>query len=115
VARTAASFAAFRSCPRFRVHVLAADQLALAQKFAVRGGDKFDRDAVGDLPVIDGCVAWFECDNREQYDEGDHVILIGRVTAFASTGGTPLVFHDGRYMTEIVEKLLPAGLRDSRT
>src|SRR5258706_6093263 len=109
VARTAASFAAFRSCRGFRVHVLAADQLALAQKFAVRGGDKFDRSPVGDLPIIDGGVAWFECDNREQYDEGDHVILIGRVTAFGSTGSTPLVFHDGRYMTEIVEKLLPAG------
>jgi flavin reductase (DIM6/NTAB) family NADH-FMN oxidoreductase RutF len=48
-------------------------------------------------------VAWFECGNRAQYDEGDHTILVGRVEAYVCTGGAPLVFHDSRYVTELRE------------
>jgi flavin reductase (DIM6/NTAB) family NADH-FMN oxidoreductase RutF len=118
VALQAASIEVFRRCPRYLIHVLAADQLELARRFATRSADRFG-PASGTawqangakLPKLDGCVAWFECTNRSQYDEGDHVILVGQVEAFAVNGGTPLVFHDGRYITDFSETPLPKALQ----
>ena len=114
VSRHAVSFAAFRSCSRYLVHVLAADQLALAQRFATRGADKFgDTEwAPGphQLPLLAGSVAWFECSSRSQYDEGDHVILVGRVDAYGAGGGSPLIFHGSRYVTDLSEAPLPRQL-----
>jgi flavin reductase (DIM6/NTAB) family NADH-FMN oxidoreductase RutF len=109
LAHKAASVDAFRDCARYLVHVLAADQVDLARRFAARGADRFA--GVGWQPTDSGLpqlvppgVAWFECGNRAQYDEGDHVILVGRVEAFVCIGGTPLVFHDSRYVAEITEQ-----------
>ena len=117
VSMRAASLDIFRACPRYLIHVLAADQLELAKRFATRGADRFGAGATAwqangsGLPRLDNCVAWFECSNRSQYDEGDHVVLVGRVDAFAVNGGTPLVFHDGRYITDFSETPLPKALQ----
>ncbi len=114
VSRQAATFDAFRRCSRYLVHVLAGDQLALAQRFATRGADKFGDTAwqpgPSGLPLIEGSVAWFDCSNRSQYDEGDHVILVGRVESFGASGGVPLIFHASRYVTDLSEAPLPHGL-----
>lgn len=114
LARSASSFEAFRAARRFRVHVLAADQLEIARRFATRGADKF---AVGDWthapeapPQLAGCVAWFECATRSQHDEGDHVIFVGRIEAMGAPGGTPLIFHDSRYVTDLSEAPLPKSM-----
>jgi flavin reductase (DIM6/NTAB) family NADH-FMN oxidoreductase RutF len=123
LSRSAQSFEAFRQCPRYRIHVLAADQLDLARRFATRGADKFDgapwhwtdappAAAADDrLPALtQGHVAWFECVHHNLHAEGDHMILVGRVTAYQHAGGAPLIFHDSRYITELTEALLPRGL-----
>jgi flavin reductase (DIM6/NTAB) family NADH-FMN oxidoreductase RutF len=111
----ATAFDAFRHCERFLVNVLSAGQLDLAQRFATRGKDKFAatqwRPTEIGLPRLDGCVAWFECASRSQYEEGDHVILVGRVESFETAPGVPLIFHDGRYLTDLSEAPLPAALR----
>ncbi len=114
VSREAASFDAFRRGSRYLVHVLAGDQLALAQRFATRGADKFGetnwQPGPHGLPLLAGGVAWFECSNRSQYDEGDHVILVGRVESFGANGGSPLIFHASRYVTDLSEAPLPRQL-----
>jgi flavin reductase (DIM6/NTAB) family NADH-FMN oxidoreductase RutF len=52
--------------------------------------------------VLDGAAAVFECANRSQYEEGDHVIFVGEVEACsAQPGAQPLIFHGGRYFTEL--------------
>src|SRR5215470_12379909 len=94
LAHKAQSLDAFRNCERYLVHVLAVNQLAVASVFATRGADKFGTtkwapNASG-LPLLEGCIAWFECGNRRQYDEGDHLILVGRIEEFAILGGAPL-------------------------
>jgi flavin reductase (DIM6/NTAB) family NADH-FMN oxidoreductase RutF len=109
------SLDAFRACGRYLIHVLAVNQLDVAKVFATRGADKFGNthwhpNAAG-LPLIEGCVAWFECGNRRQYDEGDHIILVGRIDEFAIAGGAPLIFHDSRYMRRVEEAPLPRALR----
>jgi flavin reductase (DIM6/NTAB) family NADH-FMN oxidoreductase RutF len=118
VSARAASLDVFRSCERYLVHVLAADQLDLARRFATRGANRFGPSSGtawlpngARLPRLEGCVAWFECSHRSQHEEGDHVVLVGRVDAFAVDGGTPLVFHDGRYIRDFSETPLPKALQ----
>lgn len=120
VSLRAASLDVFRGSPRYLVHVLAADQLDLAQRFATRAADRFGSTSGtawstngSSLPHLAGCVAWFECINRSQHEEGDHIILVGHVEAFAVNGGTPLVFHDGRYITDFAEVPLPKALQQA--
>jgi 3-hydroxy-9,10-secoandrosta-1,3,5(10)-triene-9,17-dione monooxygenase reductase component len=115
LAHKAQSLDAFRNCERYLVHVLAVNQLEVASVFATRGADKFGAtrwqpNAAG-LPLLEGCVAWFVCGNRRQYDEGDHVILVGRIDEFAILGGAPLIFHDSRYVRHLEEAPLPRALR----
>lgn len=115
LAHKAQSHAIFRSCERYLVHVLGVGQLDVARVFATRGADKFGtthwQPNEAGLPLLDGCVAWFECGNRRQYDEGDHAILVGRIEAFAILGGAPLIFHDSRYVRRVEEAPLPRALR----
>jgi flavin reductase (DIM6/NTAB) family NADH-FMN oxidoreductase RutF len=114
LARSASSFEAFRAARGFRVHVLAADQFEIAQRFATRGADKFALGHWSHLPEaapqLAGCVAWFECATRSQHDEGDHVILVGRIESMGAPGGTPLIFHDSRYVTDLSEAPLPKAM-----
>lgn len=113
------SFDTFRTCERYLIHVLAVDQLDVAGTFATRGADKFAatrwRPNESGLPQLDQCVAWFECGNRSQYPEGDHLILVGRIEAFAVSGGAPLIFHDSRYVRHLEEAPLPRALRSPWT
>jgi flavin reductase (DIM6/NTAB) family NADH-FMN oxidoreductase RutF len=119
IALTAQSYEVFRTCQSYLIHVLAVDQLEVAAAFATRGADKFGatrwRSNDSGLPLLEGCVAWFECGNRSQYPEGDHVILVGRVEAFAIGGGAPLIFHDSRYVRHLEEAPLPRALRSPWT
>ena len=53
-------------------------------------------------PILEGAVAVFECFNRSRYEEGDHVIFVGEVERCERrTGAQPLIFHGGRYFTEL--------------
>jgi flavin reductase (DIM6/NTAB) family NADH-FMN oxidoreductase RutF len=109
------SLAAFESCSHYAINVLAADQLEVARRFATRGADRFGpadwHDGPHGVPLIAGCVARLVARNRSRYPEGDHVILVGEVEHFEADGGTPLVFHDGRYIASAVEEPLPPALR----
>jgi len=113
--RDAASFDAFRLSERHLINVLAAEQLDIAKRFATRGGDKFagvqwSATDTG-LPRLAGCTAWFECAIRSRYEEGDHLILVGRIDSFEVVRGKPLIFHDSRFIAELTEAPLPRGLR----
>jgi flavin reductase (DIM6/NTAB) family NADH-FMN oxidoreductase RutF len=115
LARKAASLPAFRASARYAVNMLAADQLDTAKRFATRGAERFGAipwaAGTDDVPIIDGCVAWLIASNRSQYDEGDHVILVGEVIEFGAPGGEPLIFHDGRYIASATEEPLPRELQ----
>jgi len=101
LANSSASLEAFRKAEHWAVHVLATDQEALSARFATRGIDKFaglevDTGA-GDVPLLRGCMARFQCRTAFQYEGGDHLIFVGEVLAFDRTESAPLVFHGGRY------------------
>jgi flavin reductase (DIM6/NTAB) family NADH-FMN oxidoreductase RutF len=101
----AGSLGAFSKGSHYAINVLAADQKALAERFALKGGDRFDgvafTEGIGGAPLFDGAAATFECFNRSRYEEGDHVIFVGEVERCGHRrGASPLLFHGGRFYTE---------------
>lgn len=93
--------AAFMAAEHFAVHILASDQEQVSNQFAKRGVDRFAGLAVerghGEVPLLAGCSARFECRTSYRHDGGDHIIFVGEVVAFDSFGRAPLVFHGGNY------------------
>src|SRR5882672_787909 len=76
LANNSMSLDAFRAAPNWAVHVLAADQEELSGRFAKRGIDKFaglelDTGA-GNIPLLRGCSARFQCRTAFQQEGGDH-------------------------------------------
>jgi flavin reductase (DIM6/NTAB) family NADH-FMN oxidoreductase RutF len=100
--RRAGSLSTFLACTHFAVNVLAHDQRELAKRFASSVGNRFTgvplRIGTSGTPLLEGCVAWFECVRREEHHAGDHVIFIGEVMHCEHGRGMPLLFHAGRYM-----------------
>jgi flavin reductase (DIM6/NTAB) family NADH-FMN oxidoreductase RutF len=102
----ALSMPAFARGSHYAIHILAAEQLELARRFATPGIDRFAglafEQGSGGVPLIPGCAALFECANRSQYEEGDHVIFVGEVErSHHRAGAQPLIFHGGRYYAEL--------------
>ncbi|MGX9350076.1 flavin reductase family protein [Shimia sp. W99] len=85
----------FAAATRFAIHVMRDDQKALALEFA-RRGDAFDQtkwhSGAHDVPLIDSCLARFECRTQAVHDGGDHAIVVGEVTHVTLNDGAPLVF-----------------------
>ena len=105
LAQAAASLAVFSTGSHYAIHVLAADQHALAERFALKGADRWAgvefTPGISGIPLLDGAAATFECFNRSRYEEGDHVIFVGEVErCHHRAGASPLLFHGGRYYTE---------------
>jgi flavin reductase (DIM6/NTAB) family NADH-FMN oxidoreductase RutF len=106
LARVAGSMPTFERGSHYAVNILAADQHRLAERFSGKSMNRFAgvafREGAGGAPVLEGSAAVFECFNRSQYEEGDHVIFVGEVEHCSRReGATPLIFHGGRYFTEL--------------
>ncbi len=97
----AQSLPAFSGNTHYVINVLAADQVALAERFARRVANRFEGVEYAlshtGLPILKGAVAWFECHNRSRYPEGDHVIFVGEVERCAAQAQAALLFHNGRF------------------
>lgn len=102
-ARTSSSWPRIRTGGRFCVNVLGADQRRLCETFARRGVDKFAgvpwRPGVTGAPVLDGVLAWIDCELEAEHEGGDHTIAVGRVRALevANEDAAPLLFYRGGY------------------
>lgn len=99
-ARCSRRFDAFAETRHFAIHVLGDDQEELGRRFS-RAGHDFEgldwSEGAGGTPLIEGCLARFECDLAAQHEGGDHMIVVGRVTAAEYRDGAPLLFSSGRY------------------
>ncbi len=105
LARAAGSMAVFSAGSHYAINVLAADQQALAQRFAAKDVDRWAgvtwTAGVAGAPLLDGAAASFECFNRSRYEEGDHVIFVGEVERCTHRAdASPLLFHGGRFYAE---------------
>ncbi|POX57185.1 monooxygenase [Streptomyces sp. Ru71] len=88
-AHTSTTWPRIRRFGRFAVNVLAADQEELCRRFAVTGGDKFAgtawRPGGNGAPLLEGALAWIECDLHATLPGGDHTVALGRVTSLTAT------------------------------
>lgn len=91
----------FRQALYFSVNVLETHQMPLAKRFSQKNIDRFDgvkwHPGLHDVPLIDGAVAWFECETRAVNEFGDHVLFVGEVLRCARVDGSPLLFRKGEY------------------
>jgi flavin reductase (DIM6/NTAB) family NADH-FMN oxidoreductase RutF len=100
----ASSLPHFQAAKRYVVHVLSAQQLGLAKRFA-RGPQAERFRGVQTTLAPNGtlmldepdCSAWFECYNLDQVQAGDHIIFIGQVERCRRGFGQPLVYHAGDF------------------
>jgi 3-hydroxy-9,10-secoandrosta-1,3,5(10)-triene-9,17-dione monooxygenase reductase component len=101
-AQSSSSWPRIREAGRFCVNILGEDQESICRQFASSGADKFAgvgwKHTAGGAPLLDGVLAWLDCEIVEVLGEGDHDVAIGRVTDLAvGHEGRPLVFYRGGY------------------
>ncbi len=101
-AKSSSRHAAFAAAEHFAIHVLDASQQEVCKQFTRDGLDftglEVDQRPNG-TPVIQGCLAQFECTRFAAHDAGDHTIILGKVDAAAARDGAPLIFSAGRLGT----------------
>jgi flavin reductase (DIM6/NTAB) family NADH-FMN oxidoreductase RutF/DNA-binding IclR family transcriptional regulator len=100
--RSSSSWPKIRPSGSFCVNILGADQEDVCRAFAQRGGDKFAQlswqPGPTGSPILDGVLAWIDCDLGDIYEAGDHFIVLGEVRALdIGTPALPLIFFQGGY------------------
>jgi flavin reductase (DIM6/NTAB) family NADH-FMN oxidoreductase RutF len=105
VGHASSSHAPLREARRFAASLLAGDQAALAQHFARSGvppialweGVELRESALGE-PLLEGALAWLECQVVSEHEAGDHTLFVGEVLSI-ETGrdGAGLVYLGGKY------------------
>jgi flavin reductase ActVB len=86
---------ALESCERFGVHLLRADELELARRFASRADDKFADIEWGfdeDVPELAGTLAYLRCTRSASFPHHDHTVLIGDIEHGRLHEGAPLLY-----------------------
>ncbi len=85
----------------FNLSVLERGQEFLAERFSGRAPlvDPSWREVPyrlgsNGLPIVEGCVAWFECRLQRLYEAGDHDIALGEVIDAGRGAGEPLILWD---------------------
>lgn len=100
VAKSSARCHLFESASHFAVNVLARDQEDVAMAFA-KEATAFDNHPWNpgdfDSPVLEGCVAGFECRMHACYAGGDHTIILGEILQATLYDRDPLLFHGGGF------------------
>jgi 3-hydroxy-9,10-secoandrosta-1,3,5(10)-triene-9,17-dione monooxygenase reductase component len=85
------------------VNVFCSDQLGMCNSFFDKSKDPFDaidwRAGVTGSPIIEGALAYIDCEIDVAYDGGDHYIVVGRVVdmAVSRNDAGPLLFFRGGY------------------
>lgn len=98
----------FEKSSHFAINILAEAQEDISNLFASYKGDRFAKidwsaDADGS-PIIDGVTTSFSCSNYQQIDAGDHIILIGKINQFSSTGNEGLGYSNQGYFSLGLER-----------
>lgn len=96
------SLDAFQNCEYFAVNILSDQQIAMSNRFAGRGQDKFSGvdyiDGAGECPLLPEALAQLQCKNWNIYEGGDHLIMVGEVIDYKiADNARPLVFSQGSY------------------
>jgi len=94
---------------RFGVNILAKDQRAISEYYALPIPDHTEAEKVGahfertthGTPVLLDALAYLECRLHAAQDAGDHTIFIAEVEEVVVRNDNPLLYFQGRY-TDVV-------------
>jgi flavin reductase (DIM6/NTAB) family NADH-FMN oxidoreductase RutF len=93
--------AAFETASRFAVNFLTAEQESIARRFAEKVDDRFEglgyQRGITGAVLLDGILAYVECELECRYPGGDHTIFVGRVVAADAYDARPLLYYRGGY------------------
>lgn len=107
LAKTSRNYATFAAGRGFAVNILSERQKDVSNTFARPVEDRFAvvgwRPGPHGSPVLDDVAAWFDCATERAIEAGDHVVLVGRVEAFANAGLNGLGYARGSYFTAGLE------------
>ena len=88
--------ATFDKSRHFTVNFLSAGQQALAGRFAEQGSPDYSDvptvPGTRSIPLLEGCMAYLECDLNARYAAGDHHIYVCRVRETLLRQEAPLVY-----------------------
>jgi flavin reductase (DIM6/NTAB) family NADH-FMN oxidoreductase RutF len=102
-ARTSSTWPLLREAGRFTVNILPSEHQHLAAQFARSGADKFagvdhSPSPLGN-PVLERALGWVDCELHQEYDGGDHTIVVAAVRALsARADAEPLLVYRGSYV-----------------
>lgn len=101
-AKTSSSWPRIRAAGAFCVNILGEEQEDVCRRFASKDEDKFAglgwRSTALGSPLLDGVLAWIDCEIESVTEAGDHECVIGRVHELeVGHDGAPLVFFRGGY------------------
>ena len=98
--KTSKRYPAFAKAGHYAVHILAADQKELCDTVSKNGFALADMDHnVNEhgVPLLDSCLARFECRSWSVQDAGDHALLLGEVQRAGLRSGDALAFFGGKF------------------
>jgi len=106
IGRRAETHRAIVGSHAFAVSVLADDQQALAECFALpttaskltRFCDAEWHEAETGSPILEGAIAYFDCRITDRHEGGDHTIFVGEIVAAGyREDAAPLLWFGSRY------------------
>lgn len=101
--RNSNRFTFFTEAKHYAIHILSADQADVCWSVAKDGFSLQNlelHENEDGVPVLEGCLARFDCTQETLYDGGDHVIVLGRVSrAVMREDGDALAFFRGKLGT----------------
>jgi len=96
-AKSSTSWPRIAEAGAFCVNILESRQEALCRSFAASGSDKFAgvgwTPAVTGAPILDGSLAYVDCELADIHDAGDHELVTGRVVDLGIGEGSPLLYY----------------------
>jgi flavin reductase ActVB len=101
VANKAQCFEVFGYADKWMVHITTPEHDRLSRLFATRGADKFAGgeftfDESG-LPRLGNAAVALECRTHARYPAGDHMILVGEVTATSLNETPPTLYYNREF------------------
>lgn len=93
-------FRYFEQAEHYAIHVLCNEQSSVCHGFAKNAhafdGLDLETNEHG-VPLIEHCLARFECQRVAAYEGGDHLIVLGRVLRAEMREGDALTFFAGKF------------------
>jgi 3-hydroxy-9,10-secoandrosta-1,3,5(10)-triene-9,17-dione monooxygenase reductase component len=111
ISRDSATWRSIGRSGRLGIDVLAVDQESVGLALAASGDDKFEgiswRRSDNGLPIIDGCIAHFECRVENCHRAGDHFVVVARVEEVRRLRDVPPLVHCDRTFHQLAAVSAP--------